>query len=87
MSEELKPCPFCGSKDLKHYFTSATGGNKRGVIVCKNCGCRLEYYSDYVHSIADAYCGDWKAADEYAKEDARIEIANKWNRRAAIDDD
>lgn len=84
---KLKPCPFCGSENLKHYFTSATGGSKRGVIVCNNCGCRLEYYSDYVHSIADAYCGDWKAANEYANEDARIEVARKWNRRAVIDDD
>ena len=44
------------------------------------------YAGSTVHSIADAYCGDWKSADEYAKEDARIEVANKWNRRAVIEE-
>lgn len=81
MINELKPCPFCGSTDLKRYVTEATGGMMRGVIVCNACGCRLEHYTDYVHVIAKAY-GDWGSAHEYAREDARIKVTQKWNGRA-----
>lgn len=59
----------------------------RGVVVCNACGCRLEHYTDYVHFIAEAYGGDWKSANEYAHEDARIKVAQKWNRRAWCDRD
>ena len=34
MAEKLKPCPLCGSTDLKHYVTNARERN-RGVIVCR----------------------------------------------------
>lgn len=81
MSEELKPCPLCGSTNLKHYVTQARGGTMRGVVVCETCGCRLEHYTDHVHFIAEAYGGDWKSANEYAREDARIKVAQRWNRR------
>ena len=32
MAETLKPCPLCGSTDVKHYVTNARERN-RGVIV------------------------------------------------------
>lgn len=35
MTEQLKPCPFCGSEDIKRY-----GGGyaqEAPVTVCKNC--------------------------------------------------
>lgn len=82
MTEKLKPCPFCGSTDLKHYVTEATDGYMRGVVVCNGCGCRLEHYSDRVSVIADAYGGDWKEARAFAREDARIKVTQKWNGRA-----
>ena len=31
----LKPCPFCGAEDLKHYVTAASGGGARGAIYPK----------------------------------------------------
>ena len=39
MNEELKPCPFCGSKTLfprEVYLGKITG--KRWYVWCKNCG-------------------------------------------------
>lgn len=82
MREKVRPCPFCGSIDLKRYVTEATGGRMRGVFVCNKCGCRLEHYTDHVHKIAEAYGGDWEAAREFAREDARIKVTQKWNGRA-----
>lgn len=78
---DIKPCPFCGSTDLKHYVTSARGGRYRGVVVCKKCGARKEAYSDWTHSVSDAYCGDWKAADEFTREQAIGLVEREWNRR------
>ncbi len=38
MSEELKPCPFCGTTpgDGRHQSTQ---GDKWGSVVCECCGC------------------------------------------------
>ena len=81
MAETLKPCPLCGSTDLKHYVTNARERN-RGVIVCKNCGLRLEAYSDDEYKVAQAYQGDFESAHEFTWEQARRAVADKWNRRA-----
>lgn len=81
MTETLKPCPLCGSTDLKHYVTNARERN-RGVIVCKCCGLRLEAYSDKEHTVAQAYQGDFESAHEFTWEQARKAVADRWNRRA-----
>ena len=81
MDETLKPCPLCGSTDLKHYVTNARERN-RGVIVCKNCGLRLEAYSDDEYKVAQAYQGDFESAHEFTWEQARRAVADRWNRRA-----
>lgn len=77
----LKPCPLCGSTDLKHYVTNARERN-RGVIVCKGCGLRLEAYSDEEYKVAQAYQGDFESAHVFTWEQAREAVADKWNRRA-----
>lgn len=38
MNNKLKPCPFCGSKNLMQYGKKA-GGGVQGYIVCQSCGC------------------------------------------------
>ena len=81
MAEMLKPCPLCGSTDVKHYVTNARERN-RGVIVCKNCGLRLEAYSDDEYKVAQAYQGDFESAHEFTWEQARRAVAAAWNRRA-----
>lgn len=81
MAETLKPCPLCGSTDLKHYVTNARERN-RGVIACKGCGLRLEAYSDEEYKVAQAYQGDFEAAHVFTWEQARQAVADKWNRRA-----
>lgn len=37
MSEELKPCPFCGSSELLGFETSHEGGWT--IVKCRKCGC------------------------------------------------
>ena len=81
MSETLKPCPLCGGTDLKHYVTNARERN-RGVIVCKECGLRLEAYSDAEYKVAQAYMGDFESAHKFTWEQARDAVADKWNSRA-----
>ena len=81
MAEKLRPCPLCGSTDLKHYVTNARERN-RGVIVCNGCGLRLEAYSDDEYKVAQAYQGDFESAHEFTWEQARRAVADKWNRRA-----
>lgn len=40
MSEKLKPCPFCGSRDIE---VVRYGTNRVSCIVqCEDCGCKLE---------------------------------------------
>ena len=43
MSEtyELRPCPMCGSIDLKHYTTESVQSFRRGTVKCKRCGCTV----------------------------------------------
>lgn len=83
--QELKPCPLCGSTDLKHYVTNARERN-RGVIVCKGCGLRLEEYSDDEYKLAQAYMGDFESAHKFTWEQARDAVADKWNRLADLID-
>jgi len=43
MSEELKPCPFCGGKADSHYYTSIwwAEDKKEYHIECRNEGCEV----------------------------------------------
>lgn len=77
--EELKPCPFCGSTDIKRYITGATGAYRRGVVKCKACGASISAesggYHDYPHD-------DARETYDMANRDAREFVTSAWNRRA-----
>lgn len=45
MEEELKPCPFCGSKDLKISVYNNKGGTVYQVY-CYRCGANGPDYGD-----------------------------------------
>lgn len=38
MSKDLKPCPFCGGKDLSIYIKGI--GDKKYAMCCNTCGAR-----------------------------------------------
>lgn len=71
MSEELKPCPFCGAKShkLEHQF-----GDECGYIRCRNCGAQSGrvYWTEAE-----------RESDDYSASEAEAIAA--WNRRASTD--
>lgn len=52
MSEELKPCPFCGSDDIDYGIMS---GTMKGFdyIQCQNCGAEIRSINNgkYIEAI------------------------------------
>lgn len=40
-TEELRPCPMCGSKRIKVYTTGSVQSFRRGVVKCLECGCNV----------------------------------------------
>lgn len=49
MSEELKPCPFCGGAPrIKHLITAGIRTHSR--IECTNCHIKTDYY---VHEFSE----------------------------------
>lgn len=38
MTEELKPCPFCGSADIAHNMFEDDAGREFSFIMCDGCG-------------------------------------------------
>lgn len=84
MSEKLKPCPFCGSKDvfiqnprIEDIFSSVK--NASMVVICPECGVGVGFGMFGVYG---------KAYDDLSDEDVeRINeiCANGWNRRVQDD--
>lgn len=74
MSEELKPCPFCGGeaiirihKERSSMFEYLGYGENAACVACTKCGCNTGYYLPH-------YDQD---------ENYHIKQATKaWNRRA-----
>ncbi len=78
MSEELKPCPFCGGKAKFRPITSSIHGANRGFlfrIECSGCGATLpkQYELEYIFT----ELGGLKAVV-----DERETAIKSWNRRA-----
>lgn len=73
MSETLKPCPFCGSKDLT-VSQRGTESNKVRVsgVLCEKCGASI---TTRVLREPDAITGAWSS--EWLKK----EIIKRWNTR------
>jgi len=84
MSDELKPCPFCGSQPIARNHYSETGGgdgHRCYVVECGNKACRVK-----VCSVA---CGPHGYPEGYPDDHPTNEAAEaaakyQWNTRAAI---
>lgn len=68
MSEELKPCPFCGGTDIA-ISVDENQGNKWGSAVCYSC-------SAVGPEVRTGY-------ETYPEASWRAEAAAEWNRRAS----
>ena len=40
-TDELRPCPMCGSTRIKVYTTQSVQSFRRGVVKCLKCGCNV----------------------------------------------
>ena len=48
MSDDLKPCPFCGGEaEILPYYT--TSDNNAYFIECSNCRARTDWYNPRSH--------------------------------------
>ena len=73
MTEQLKPCPFCGGKDLKFYFSKGRGDLHEYAftgICCQNKDCGV---------VVQLHLLD---ADEWTEKSAYEFCSEIWNRRA-----
>lgn len=70
MSEELKPCPFCGGK-----ATLKAANKSCGLIIWCACGCGAR---------TDGYCPDINKEDDTMEniEECKKRAIKAWNRRA-----
>lgn len=79
MSEvTLKPCPLCGSGDIRLYSVAYHSSGKQSVIKCRGCGCEVRAHSgrhdEGVEGMPDQEATMLMLAKGRARE--------KWNRRA-----
>ena len=66
MPKELKPCPFCGSRDISKKTELADC-----TIWCNDCGVRISRW---------LYCGKYDCLAD-AEEDLGTKAVMAWNRR------
>lgn len=77
MSEELKPCPFCGSQARVEYDSGNENINQRWWVSCSANECRVKTRA-FLGSNTWGDPGDLKKIDAAAKQSAK----DFWNRRA-----
>ena len=74
----LKPCPLCGSTDIKLYTTESRRSYRRGTVRCQNCGCTVTAEGEYMPSNG---LDDYKYRRNRSLETAKERVAEKWNKR------
>lgn len=78
MSEELKPCPFCGGKAKFKIATSSSTSMQKGFrfnIACSKCRASFPKTYEVEHTLAEN-------GDMIAITDEREMAVKAWNRRA-----
>lgn len=75
MSQELKPCPFCGSAPKLHYDSGNEVWGQRWWVRCKECDVASPSYFGI---------STWETPGKSGKEKndkAKADAATWWNRR------
>ena len=87
---DLRPCPMCGSTDLKHYTTESVQSLRRGTVRCKKCGCTVRAEGGSFRELLDELeivpgndgcytIADYAVARRESNERAYRLSAEKWN--------
>lgn len=69
MSEELKPCPFCGGEADVHYFAH---NDSECTVMCSNPNCRASVSARSCGSMTTAYNRARKLWNRRAEQTCRI---------------
>lgn len=77
MSEELKPCPFCGGKAELYQNEWADTGYEEHIIQCKKCP--VEIFSDIISTQDGTEAGIKKTKIESRRELKKL--ITTWNKR------
>lgn len=72
MSDELKPCPFCGSDEIEYKPTYSGGGESHGLMRCLECGCTVPT-SEFGKHVKEPY-SEW---NRRAERTCRVEVERR----------
>lgn len=58
---KLKPCPFCGDRNIKFHIGSPKRGQYSYYIRCQNCPAKLDSYLDgrLLQGLCDKMIAEW----------------------------
>lgn len=71
---ELKPCPFCGSENVEHYFDTQTEYlSEKHFGHCRKCGANGPNV--------------WRARNGESWDEIHARVVDAWNRRAEVKGD
>ena len=73
-SDELKPCPFCGSENI-HLYNSHAAKYRQYTVKCKKCGARM-MKSTIAESILAWNKRDVKVAKVRNQSEVRVSISS-----------
>lgn len=79
MSNELKPCPFCGSTDIRYSEKTAT--------LNWECHYRLSYYCNKCHCYGPRFLTPPKEYYGEITEEERAKAKELWNKRDGASED
>lgn len=74
MSEELKPCQFCGGEADVHYFAH---DDSECTVMCSNQNCRASVSARSCGSMTTAYNRARKLWNSRAERTCRVELSHK----------
>lgn len=82
MSNELKPCPFCGSSDIKIYVTQGRRFVRTGHARCENCQMKIDAPIERLSYNRFLDINTYEDECRHYNELAKYAIIEKWNTRA-----
>lgn len=69
---DIKPCPFCGSTEIKYEPTYTGGEESHGVMVCLQCGCTVPT-SEFGRRVKEPY-SKWNSRANKCDRDALLSV-------------
>ena len=82
ITDELLPCPKCGSTDLKLYTTDSRRSMRKGHVRCNRCRIKVEADSNVMGYMRDyPQFETYEELRDFAVSEAKRNAIAEWNRR------